>query len=57
MNPNALEVARQTLLVLLPESLILLTATIMMTAGAFVRRPRRVWSLTAAGPWWRRWSP
>ena len=51
MNPTALEVARQTLLVLLPESLILLTATIMMTAGAFVRRPRRVWSPSMTSSW------
>ena len=44
-----MEVSRQTLLVLLPEVLILLVATAMMTAGAFVRLPRRTWSLTAAG--------
>ncbi|MBX6315882.1 MAG: NADH-quinone oxidoreductase subunit N [Isosphaeraceae bacterium] len=49
MNPTAYDVARQTLLVLLPEFLILVTATAMMTAGAFVTLPRRVWSLTAAG--------
>ena len=39
MNPNALTVVQQTLLVLLPELLILLAATAMMTAGAFVRLP------------------
>jgi NADH-quinone oxidoreductase subunit N len=49
MNPNALAVARQTLLVLLPELLILLAATAMMTAGAFVRLPRRSWAAMAAG--------
>src|SRR5262249_11548586 len=38
-----------TLLILLPELLILLTATVMMTAGAFVRWPRRVWCATAVG--------
>ena len=40
---------RQTLLILLPELLILLTATVMMTAGAFVRLPRRVWCASAVG--------
>ena len=41
--------ARQTLLILLPELLILLTATVMMTAGAFVRLPRRAWCASAVG--------
>ena len=41
---TAIESARQTLLILLPELLILLSATAMMTAGAFVRLPRRTWS-------------
>ena len=45
---TAIENARQTLLILLPEILILLTATAMMTAGAFVKLPRRVWSITSA---------
>ena len=45
---TAIESARQTLLILLPEILILLSATIMMTAGAFVKRPRRVWSIASA---------
>jgi NADH-quinone oxidoreductase subunit N len=50
MSPtDALTVAQQTLLVLLPEILIILVATAMMTAGAFVQLPRRVWSTTAAG--------
>jgi NADH-quinone oxidoreductase subunit N len=48
LSPNAYDVARQTLLILLPELLILAVATIMMTAGAFVRLPRKVWSATAA---------
>ena len=43
------DVTRQTLLILLPELLILLTATVMMTAGAFVRLPRRTWCAIAAG--------
>ena len=46
---TAIENARQTLLILLPEILILFSATVMMTAGAFTKRPRRVWSLAAAG--------
>ena len=45
MSPNAFDLARQTLLVVLPECLIILAATAMMTAGAFVRLPRRAWSL------------
>src|SRR5262249_19159563 len=49
MPPSAYEVTRQTLLILLPELLILLTATVMMTAGAFVRWPRRIWCATAVG--------
>src|SRR4051794_25854341 len=42
-------VVRQTLVILTPEFLLLLTSIAMMTAGAFVRRPRRVWSAIAAG--------
>src|SRR5262245_54830650 len=45
---TAYEVAKQTLWVLTPELLMLVVATAMMTAGAFVRAPRRVWSITAA---------
>jgi NADH-quinone oxidoreductase subunit N len=50
INPTiaAYEVARQTFVVLLPEILLVLTATAMMTAGAFVRLPRRVWCATSA---------
>ena len=49
MDPQAaLQVTTQTLWVLLPESLILLTAIAMMTAGPFVSQPRRVWSTIAA---------
>src|SRR5690242_3325539 len=43
LPPSSFEIARQTLLILLPELLVLLVATAMMTAGAFVRLPRRVW--------------
>jgi NADH-quinone oxidoreductase subunit N len=45
---TAIESARQTLLILLPEILILLSATAMMTAGAFVKVPRRIWCLVSA---------
>jgi NADH-quinone oxidoreductase subunit N len=49
MDPlSALNVTRQTLWILLPEGILLLTAVAMMTAGAFVRLPRRVWSITGA---------
>jgi NADH-quinone oxidoreductase subunit N len=45
---TAIESARQTLLILLPEFLILVSAIAMMTAGAFVRLPRRAWSIASA---------
>ena len=45
---TAIESARQTLLILLPEMLILLSAIAMMTAGAFVALPRRAWSIASA---------
>jgi NADH-quinone oxidoreductase subunit N len=41
------DAVRQTLLVLLPELLLLAVATVMMTAGAFVRRPRCDWCAVA----------
>lgn len=44
----AYDVLRQTLLLLLPELLILTVGTAMMTAGAFVRLPRLVWSVASA---------
>lgn len=40
--------AQQTFLILMPEILLLLTATVMMTAAAFVRLPRRNWAATSA---------
>ncbi|SIO62129.1 NADH dehydrogenase subunit N [Singulisphaera sp. GP187] len=49
LPPSSLEIARQTLLILVPELLILLVATVMMTAGAFVRFPRRLWCGIATG--------
>src|SRR5258708_28248590 len=45
---TGIENARQTLLILLPELLILLSATVMMTLGAFVRLPRRTWAAASA---------
>jgi NADH-quinone oxidoreductase subunit N len=51
MSLEAYNAVRQTLLVLLPEFLIIAVATALMTAGAFVRRPRRFWSITAAATW------
>ena len=44
------ESARQTLLILTPELLILLVATTMMTAGAFIRLPRRTAPPDFPGP-------
>ena len=44
----ALAGIQQTLWVLLPEFLLILTATAMMTAGAFVRLPRRSWAIASA---------
>ena len=45
---SAIVSARQTLLILLPEFLILVSATVMITAGAFVKRPRNFWSIASA---------
>ena len=47
--PAALDVAQQTLKVLLPELLLIAVATVMMTLGAFVRLPRRHWAAASAG--------
>ncbi len=49
MSTSQIDVAWQTLAVLLPEILLLLTATTMMTAGAFVRLSRGTWCAIAAG--------
>lgn len=46
--PEALFVAKQTLLALSPELLMLTVAIVMMTAGAFVKLPRRVWEVISA---------
>jgi NADH-quinone oxidoreductase subunit N len=49
MNPaSALGVAQQTAQILLPEVILLLTAMAMMTASAFVKRPRREWCAASA---------
>ncbi len=47
--PAAIDVAKQTLLILTPELLLLVIATAMMTAGAFVKLPRRSWAAIATG--------
>jgi NADH-quinone oxidoreductase subunit N len=47
--PTAIEVAKHTFAILTPEIVLLTVATVMMTAGAFVERPRRFWCATAAG--------
>ena len=44
----SLDVFRQTALVLLPEFILLFAAMAIMTASAFVRRPRRYWWAIAA---------
>ena len=44
----ALTVEKQTLVYLLPECLIIFAAIAMMTAGAFVRWPRRTWATLTA---------
>jgi len=45
---SAYDLARQTLVILLPEIFLILTATAMMTISAFVKLPRRAWCATAA---------
>ncbi len=47
MSTSQIDVARQTFVILLPEILLLLTATVMMTAGVFLKLPRKVWSLVS----------
>jgi NADH-quinone oxidoreductase subunit N len=50
MTPQStLDVFRQTVLVLLPELLLLTAAMAIMTASAFVRLPRRAWCALSAG--------
>ena len=44
---NALDVASQTLRVLLPEIILVVGAAAMLTASAFVRAPRSRWCLRA----------
>jgi NADH-quinone oxidoreductase subunit N len=49
MTPEiSLEVFRQTALILLPEFILLCVAMAIMTASAFVRRPRRYWCAITA---------
>jgi NADH-quinone oxidoreductase subunit N len=47
-SPEALLVSQRTLAVLAPEIWMILAATVMMTAGAFVSWPRRTWTRLAA---------
>lgn len=50
MNPAfSLSVVTQTALVLLPELILLATAIVIMTASAFIERPRRFWCATSGG--------
>lgn len=49
MSTDSLFVLERTLKVLLPEALLVLAALAMITSAAFVRLPRRIWSLLAAG--------
>lgn len=49
MSPiDTLTLSKQILVYLLPEIVMILAATVMMTAGPFVEWPRRVWSSLAA---------
>ena len=47
MGTNTLEAAWQTLVILLPEIILLLTGMGMMTASAFLQQPRRRWCRAA----------
>ena len=50
MNPSiALSDFQQTALILIPEFILLFTAMGIMTASAFVSRPRRFWCAISAG--------
>jgi NADH-quinone oxidoreductase subunit N len=50
MNPSsALGDVQQTALILIPEFIILFVAMGIMTASAFIRRPRRFWCRLSAG--------
>jgi NADH-quinone oxidoreductase subunit N len=46
---SSIELVRASALILLPEMLLLLAAMTIMTASAFVKKPRRVWSASSAG--------
>ena len=50
MNPlSALSDFQQTALILIPEFILLFTATGIMTASVFISRPRRFWCAISAG--------
>lgn len=46
---SAIELVRGSSLILLPEILLLVAAMAIMTASAFVKKPRRVWCAASAG--------
>jgi NADH-quinone oxidoreductase subunit N len=46
---SAIEIVRGSALVLLPEMLLLFAAMAIMTASAFIKKPRRVWCASSAG--------
>lgn len=48
MSTDALHTLHRSLMILLPEFLIIGTAIVMMTAGVFKRLPRRTWSAISA---------
>ena len=51
MTPaTSLDIFQQTALVLLPEFILLFAAMAIMTASAFVRRPRRYWWRSPRAP-------
>jgi NADH-quinone oxidoreductase subunit N len=50
MNPqSAIDLVRGSTLILLPEMLLLFAAIAIMTASAFIKRPRRIWCAWSAG--------
>ena len=50
MNPAfSLSVVKQTALVLVPEFILLASALVIMTASAFINRPRRFWCAISGG--------
>ena len=48
-SAHSLTVVQQTMLILLPELILLASAIVMMTGSAFIARPRRFWCAMSAG--------